>query len=81
LFRRNATHLGSHKFRGTTERARRGAVPHILFAETVIGDLDMPIEGQEDVVELEITIDDSVFMEILQCQAHLGGIKSALALA
>ena len=45
-------YLGRHELGRTTERARSGAKPHVLFAQTVVSYLDMPIERQQDIVEL-----------------------------
>lgn len=52
-------YLWRHELWRTTECARRLAIPHLLFTQTVIGDFDMTIQGQQDVVELEISIDDA----------------------
>lgn len=38
-------YLGGHEFGSTTEGARRRTVPHVLLAETVIGNLDVTVEG------------------------------------
>ena len=35
----------------------------------------MSIKSEENIVKLQIAIDDTVFVEILQCQAHLRGVK------
>lgn len=35
----------------------------------------MSIKRQHDVVELQITVDDTILMEILKSQANFGGIK------
>lgn len=36
----------------------------------------MTIEGEKNIVKLEITVDHAVFMEVLESQAHLGSVKS-----
>ena len=68
-------YLGSHELGGTAEGAGRAAVPHLLLAETVVGNLDVSIERQEDVVELQISVDDPVLVEVLQRQTHFGGVE------
>ena len=56
------TYLGCHEFWSAAERTRGAAMPHILFAKTVVSDLDMPIQGQQDIVELEITVKHMSFV-------------------
>jgi hypothetical protein len=70
------TYLRSHELGGTTECAGAGAEPHILLAKTVIGNLDVAIQCQKDVVKLQITVNDTVLVEVLECQAHLSGVES-----
>lgn len=51
----SAAYLRCHELRSTTERTGCLAEPHVLFAKTVVSDLDMAVERQKDVVQLEIT--------------------------
>jgi hypothetical protein len=51
---RESAHLGRHELGGSTEGRSRLAEPHVLLAQSVIGDLDVTVEGEENVVELEI---------------------------
>ena len=44
------THLGCYKLGATAEGAGRRAVPHVFLAETVVGNRDVPVKRQEDVV-------------------------------
>jgi hypothetical protein len=60
-----STHLWRHELGSTAESAGGRTEPHVFFAETVICDLDVAIEGQKNVVEFEITVDDAVLMEVL----------------
>jgi hypothetical protein len=70
-----STYLRSHEFWRTTKSAGCRRVPHVLFAETVVGNLDMPIQCQENIVELQISVNDPVLMEVLQSQAHLCSVE------
>lgn len=70
------TYLGGHKLGSTTERAGRTAVPHILLTETIISNLDVAIQCKKDVVKLQITVDDTVLVEVLERQADLCGVES-----
>jgi hypothetical protein len=36
----------------------------------------MPIQSEKDVVEFQISVDDTILVEIFQSQANLGGVKS-----
>lgn len=71
------TYLGSHELRSTTEGASATTVPHVLLTETIVRNLDMAIQCQKDVIKLQVTIDDAIFVEVLESQAHLCGIKPA----
>ena len=74
--RLNLTHLGCHKLGRTTERTRRTTIPHLFLAQTVIGNLDMTVERQQDIIQFEVSVDDTIFVKILQRQANLGGVES-----
>lgn len=68
-------YLWGHELGGTAESSGRVVASHVLLAETVIGNLDVSVEGQEDVVELQVTVDDIVVVEILQRQTDFGSIE------
>ena len=57
------TNLGCHEFRSSTESARRLSIPHLLLAKTVISDLHVPIEGEKDVIELQIAAEPVSIVE------------------
>jgi hypothetical protein len=63
--RKRTTYLGGHKLRSTTERTRRRPVPHLFLTQTVISNLDMPVHCQENIVKFQISVDDTVLVEIL----------------
>lgn len=65
------TYLGRHELWSTTECAGSRSVPHFLLAQTVIGNLDVSIQCEQDVVELQITVDDTIFVEILERKTDL----------
>lgn len=69
------TNLGCHELGSTTEGAGGAAVPHILLAKTVISNLDVTIKSQQNVVQLQITVDDAVLVEVLESQADLRSIE------
>ena len=48
--------LGGHELGSAAERARSRSVPHLFFAQTVISDLDVAVEGEKDVVELQVAV-------------------------
>jgi hypothetical protein len=52
----------SHEFGGSAERVCGTSESHLLLAETVIGNLDVSVEGKQDVVQLQISIDNLVLM-------------------
>lgn len=59
------TYLGSHELWCATEGARCRAVPHLLFAQTVISNLDMPIHSEQNVIKFQIAVDDAILVEVL----------------
>ena len=56
-------YLRSHELGSTAERARRLTIPHFLLAKTVISDLYVPIEGEKDVIELQIAAEPVSIVE------------------
>jgi hypothetical protein len=71
------TYLGCHELGCTAERARRRAEPHVFLAETVVGNLDVTVKSKENVVELQVSINNTVFVEVFESQADLGRIEPA----
>jgi len=45
-------YLWSHEFGSTAERTRRRTIPHLLFTQPIIRDLDVSIQGKQDIVKL-----------------------------
>lgn len=70
------TYLWCHEFRCTTESARGRTIPHVFLAQTVIRNLDVSIKSKHDVVKLQITVDDAIFVEILEGKADFGSVES-----
>jgi hypothetical protein len=60
------TYLWRHELGSTAERASCAAVPHIFFTETVISNFDVSIQSKQNVVELQVTVDDTILVEVLQ---------------
>lgn len=73
-----STYFGCHKFRSTTKRAGGRSVVHVLLTQTIIGNLNVSIHGQHDIVELKITIYDAILMKVFECQADLCCIESTI---
>jgi len=51
-----AQNLGRHELGRSTESVCSRSIVHVLFAETVIRNLDMTIQCQQNVVQFQITI-------------------------
>ena len=60
------TYLRCHEFWRSAKSACRRAIPHVFLAKTVIGNLDVTIQGKKDIVELQITIDNAVLVEVFK---------------
>ena len=70
-----STYLWCHEFGGTTECACAAPIPHVLLAKTIVCNLDVTIQGQKNVVKLQVTVDDTVFVEVLQSQADFRSVE------
>lgn len=62
---RTKTYFWRHEFRSTAEGAGTRSIPHFFLTQPIVGNLDMAVKRQEDVVELKISIDNPILMEIL----------------
>lgn len=71
----NSTYLGCHKLGCTAKRARRGTKPHVFLTKTVVGNLDVTVKSEENVVELQVSVYDTVFVEIFESQADLSSVE------
>jgi hypothetical protein len=69
------SYLRCHELRSTTERAGGRTIPHLFLTQTVICNLDVTVQGEQDIVELQISVDDTVLVEVLQGQADLSCIE------
>ena len=47
--------LRSHELRRPTEGVRRLSKSHVLLAQTIISDLDVPINVHQNVIQLQVT--------------------------
>lgn len=71
----DGAYLGCHELRGTTECARSCPIPHVLLAKTVISNLDMTVQGQKNVIKLQVTVDNTVLVEVFECQQHFRSVE------
>ena len=66
------TYLGRKVVGGTTQR------PHgrlTLLRETEVCDLDVPIEVEQNVFGLQVTVDDILVVEVIQGEGDFGGVE------
>lgn len=70
------TYLRRHELGSTAECAGRSAIPHVLLTETIIGNLNVTVQGQENIVKLQVTINDPILVEVLERQADFGSVES-----
>ena len=71
-----STYFRSHEFWSPAERACRRTIVHVFLAQPVIGNFDVSVQGQKDIVELQISVDYAVLMEVLERKANLSSIES-----
>lgn len=69
-------YLWRHELRSTAECASSRSIPHLLLTQTVISNLDVSIQSEQDVVELQITVYNSIFVEVLERETDLCGVES-----
>jgi hypothetical protein len=77
-YENDLTYLWCHEFRSTAERACSRSIPHFFFTQTVIRNLDVPVQGQQNIIEFQISVDDAVLVEVLESEAYFCCIKSVL---
>lgn len=70
------TYLWSHKLGCAAKGTRRRAVPHLLLAQSVIAYFDVPIESEQDIVQLEIAVDDTILVKVLEGETDLCRVES-----
>ena len=46
--------LWCHELRRTAERTCRISEPHVLFAQSIVSNFDMPVQRKENVVKFQI---------------------------
>ena len=68
-------HFRGHKFWGTTESAGCRSVPHLLLTQTIIGNLDVSIKSQKNVIQLQITVNHTILVEILQSKTDFSCVE------
>lgn len=77
LFR--STYFGGHELGGSAERLSRLAIPHLLLAQSVVCHLHVSIKSQEDIVQLQVAVDDTLRVEILKGKQDLARVELGLA--
>lgn len=75
IYNGSLSYLRCHEFWRSAECAGRRSIPHLLLAQTVIGNLDVSIHGKENIIELQVTVDNTILVEVLQCQADFCSIE------
>jgi hypothetical protein len=72
-------YLRSHEFWCTTESVCSTSISHLLLTQAIIANLNMPVQRQQNIIQLQIPINNLILMQILQCQQNLSRIKSKSA--
>lgn len=73
-------YLWCHELWSTAECACRSTIVHILLTETVVCQLDVAVKGQEDVVELQISVDDALAVQVLQSKQYFCSVEARSSL-
>ena len=68
-------YLGCHELRGSAKCTRRASIPHILLTQAIIGDLDMAIQCQENIIKLQVTVYDAILVKVFQRKTHFRSVK------
>jgi len=71
-------YLRCHKLWCSAEGVCSASITHLLFTQPIISNLDMPVQCEQDVVQLQIPIYDLVLMQVLERQQDLRSVESKL---
>lgn len=69
------TNLRGHELWRPAKRARRISIPHLHFTQPIVAYFNMTVQSQEDVIQLEIPVHNSIVVEVLQRQADFCRIE------
>lgn len=75
--RSSGTNLRRNIVWGAAKSLGGVGLPNILLAHAKVGDLDVTVLVEEDVVQLEVTVDDAVVVEEEQPYCYLCSVKPA----
>lgn len=64
-------HFGRHVLRRPAKRVRRVVAAHVRLRKAEIAQMDIPLQVEEDVLGLYVSVDNSLLVEVLDSQAHL----------
>ena len=70
-----STHLRGNVIRSAAECPCLVAVIDPFLAEPKVGNLDVALGVQHDIVQLEVTVDDTPLVEVQQAKDDLGSIE------
>ena len=69
-------YLRCHKLWCSAEGVCRASESHLFFTQSIIRDLDMPIQREQYVIQLQISIYYLVLMQVLERQQNLSSVES-----
>lgn len=75
MYQANATYFRCHEFRCAAESASSRPIPHVFLAETIIADLDVTVQGKENVIQFQIAIDDTILVEVFESETDLRSVE------
>lgn len=70
-----AAYLGGDVIGSAAERFRRPVAVQALLAHAEVGDLDVPVLVEQDVVQLEIPVDDAATVQEEQADRYFRRVK------
>ena len=69
-------HLGRDVVWRAAEGLGDGVALHLLLAHAKVGDLDVPVLVEQDIVQLEVSVDDAAVVQVEQADGDLGGVEA-----
>lgn len=73
-------HLGRHVLCAATKRIREFFLFHVLFGQPKIGDLDVPVVVDQQILGLQVSVHDFLLVQIQQPVQNLDEVKSSIFL-
>ena len=73
-------HLRGHVLSAAAERVGQRVARHVLFRKPEIGDLDVPVHIDQQVLWLQVPVDDALLVQVLEAVQDFQEVEFGLFL-